>query len=82
MAKPPGERQCALRTRRSRARIGEDVPERDRSEGEQRLDVWIRTSAALALDATARRRGPSRRHALEQILMEAGAAEDEAGVTG
>jgi hypothetical protein len=81
MAKTSAERQRELRARRSRARIGADVPERDRSEGEQRLDIWIRTSAALALEAIAKKRGLRRRHALEQILLEADAFEDELDVT-
>ncbi len=62
MAKTPAERQAALRIRRSRARVGAGVAEHDRSEGEQRLDIWIRTSAWLALDviAGARTEPPAR----------------------
>jgi len=77
MAKTPAERQRDMRARRSRQRIGKGIAERDRSEGEQRLDIWIRTSALNALLTIAEKRKLSIRCALEQILMEADAAFDE-----
>ncbi len=79
MAKSPAERQRELRARRSRARVG-DVPARDRSEGEARLDIWVRINAVLALKRIAKRRGLSQRLALEQVLLEADAAGEESAL--
>jgi hypothetical protein len=81
MAKTPAERQRELRARRSRARVG-DVPARERGEGEARLDVWVRINAVLALRRIAERRGLSQRLALEQVLIEADAAEEELALPG
>ena len=72
MAKSGAERQRALRTKRRAERVGADVAAKDRSEGEHRLDVWIRTGAYLDLKRIAAHRGVSQREALEQILREVG----------
>lgn len=69
MAKSGAERQRELRARRHHSRVG-SVPDRDRGEGEVRLDIWVRTSAWLALKKLAERRGASQRETLEAILME------------
>jgi hypothetical protein len=49
MAKSNAERQRELGARRSRMRIGPDMADRDGGEGEMRIDMWIRTSAFVAL---------------------------------
>jgi hypothetical protein len=82
MAKSGAERQAELRDRRRAERIGPSVAAGERSEGERRLDVWIRTSAYLSLVRFARHHGLSRREALERLLMEAGAAVHDDIVTG
>jgi hypothetical protein len=69
MPKTGAERQKELRHRRSRARVGSDVAPRDRSEGEARLDMWVRTSAANALRTLAQHHGLSRRETLEALLI-------------
>ncbi len=74
MAKSGAERQRALRDKRRAERIGTDVSARDRSEGEHRMDVWIRTSAYLCLERFSQHHGISQRIALERILMAAGDA--------
>jgi hypothetical protein len=74
MAKSGAERQRALRGRRRAERIGADVPDAERSEGEHRMDVWIRISAYLCLERYAEHHGISQRSALERILMAAGEA--------
>ena len=71
MAKSSAERQRELRTRRSRMRIGPDIADKDRSEGEMRIDIWIRTGAFLALQKAAEARGLTLRATLEQVLMDA-----------
>ena len=72
MALTGAQRQRALRSKRRSERIGANVPKEDLSEGEHRLDIWIRTGAYLDLKRIAQHRGLSRREALEQILREAG----------
>jgi hypothetical protein len=71
MAKTVAERQQKLRARRWHQRIGLDIPQKDRSEGEARLDVWVRTSAMLALRELAAHRGCTQRDVLEGLLIAA-----------
>ena len=70
MAESGAERQRGLRSKRRYERVGSAVEQRDRSEGEKRLDVWIRISASLALRRYAAHHGLSQREALERILIE------------
>jgi hypothetical protein len=71
MAKTPAERQREMRARRSRQRIGKGIAERDRSEGEQRLDIWIRSNSLDALINISDKRKLPLRRTLEQLLLEA-----------
>jgi hypothetical protein len=70
MAKTAAQRQAAYRARRSFA--GDD------SNGERRLNVWISTSAALALVRLARRYGVTKQDVLERLVI----AEDDHILSG
>ncbi len=61
MAKTAAERQADYRERRATA--GEN--------GERRLNTWVSTGAALALDRLARRHGLSKRAMLERLVLDA-----------
>lgn len=61
MAKTAAERQADYRERRVTA--GEN--------GERRLNTWVSTGAALALDRLARRHGLSKRAMLERLVLDA-----------
>ena len=69
MGKSTAERQREYRARRKNAHEGE---------GEQRLNLWIRTGAALALGRVARRYGVTKREMLERLV----AAADEEELEG
>jgi hypothetical protein len=65
MAKTPAERQREYRA--SRPFAGED------GNGERRLNTWVSTGAALALDRLAARYGVTKREMIERLVI----AEDE-----
>jgi hypothetical protein len=65
MAKTAAQRQAAYRTRRPYA--GED------GNGERRLNLWISTRTALAIDRLARRYGVTKRDIIERLVL----AEDD-----
>jgi hypothetical protein len=65
MAKTAAERQKAYRA--SRPLAGED------GNGERRVNTWLSTRAALALDRLAARYGVTKRKMLERLVL----AEDE-----
>jgi hypothetical protein len=69
------ERQRAIRQRRQRARVGSHVPEDGRSEGEQQLNVWLRTSAVIALRRLSAAHELSQRLMLEKLILEADVTE-------
>jgi hypothetical protein len=71
MAKTAAERQRDMRARRSRQRIGNGIAEGERDEGEQRLDIWIRSNSLDALINISDKRKLPLRRALEQLLLEA-----------
>lgn len=70
MAKTAAERQAAYRARRPFA--GDD------RNGERRLNLWISTSAALALVRLARRYGVTKQEVLERLVI----AEDDHILSG
>ena len=61
MAKTAAERQAAYRDRRATA--GDN--------GERRINTWVSTGAALALDRLAQHHKLSKRAMLERVLLEA-----------
>ena len=61
MAKTAAARQADYRERRATA--GEN--------GERRLNTWVSTGAALALDRLAHRHGLSKRAMLERLVLDA-----------
>lgn len=61
MGKTNSERQAAYRARRAEA--GDN--------GERRLNTWLSTAAALALERLARHHGLTQRAMLERLLLEA-----------
>lgn len=61
MSRTNSERQAAYRARRAEA--GDN--------GERRLNTWLSTSAALALERLARHHGLTQRAMLERLLLEA-----------
>jgi hypothetical protein len=61
MGKSNAERQAAYRARRAEA--GDN--------GERRLNTWLSTAAALALERLARHHGLTQRALLERLLIEA-----------
>jgi hypothetical protein len=63
MAKTTAQRQAEYRARRPMA--GDN--------GERRLNMWVSTGSALALDRLARRYGVTKREVLERLLQ----AEDD-----
>lgn len=65
MAKTPAERQKDYRAQRQFA--GED------GNGERRINTWVSTRAALALDRLAKHYGVTKREMLEKLII----AEDE-----
>lgn len=65
MAKTPAERQKEYRAQRPFA--GED------GNGERRINTWVSTRAALALDRLAKHYGVTKREMLEKLIV----AEDE-----
>mgnify|MGYP001007208342 FL=1 len=65
MAKTAAQRQAAYRTRRPHA--GDD------GNGERRLNLWISTRTALAIDRLARRYCVTKRELIERLLL----AEDD-----
>jgi hypothetical protein len=64
MAQSAAQRQAAYRRRRPTA--GEN--------GERRLNTWVTTGAALALERLARRDGIAQRAMLERLILAADAA--------
>ena len=63
MAKTAAQRQAAYRANRPFA--GKE------GNGERRLNLWIDTSASLALGRLARRYGVTKREMLEKLIQEA-----------
>lgn len=61
MAKTPAERQKEYRANRQFA--GED------GNGERRINAWVSTRAALALDRLAKRYGVTKREMLERLII-------------
>lgn len=61
MAKTTAQRQAAYRDRRATA--GEN--------GERRINTWVSTDAALALDRLARHHKLSKREVLERLVLAA-----------
>ncbi|MFZ2449705.1 MAG: hypothetical protein WAW36_04200 [Methylovulum miyakonense] len=70
MAKTAKERQAAYRKRRPHS--GRD------GNGERRLNTWIGTGAAWALDRISRRYGVTKREILDRLIV----AEDERILSG
>ena len=70
MAKTAKERQADYRKRRPHS--GQD------GNGERRLNTWIGTGAALALERISRRYGVTKREMLERLIV----AEDEQILSG
>jgi hypothetical protein len=68
MAKTVAERQAAYRARRDTAS----------ENGERRLNTWVSTAAALALQRVARRNKVTQREMLERFIL----AEDERVLAG
>lgn len=61
MSKTPAERQATYRAKRPFA--GTD------NNGERRINTWVNTGAALALERLARHNGVTKREMLERVLL-------------
>jgi hypothetical protein len=71
MATPAKERQQKSRRRRERSTISPDVLEKDRSEGERQVALWLRTSAYVALKGIAQPDGVPMGVVVERLVLAA-----------
>lgn len=61
MPKTPAERQAAYRAKRPLAGVDNN--------GERRINTWVNTGTALALERLARHNGVTKREMLERIVL-------------
>lgn len=75
MSKTPAERQATYRAKRPLAGVDNN--------GERRINTWVNTGTALALERLARHNGVTKREMLERVVLAedarvtSGMAEDE-----